>query len=125
MPHWIVPFGAAAVVLAACATEPPESLGPLRYDAGGATRCSAMVPAYNKACGYRVVRHADSAEIWLANIDHSRIRSVHYRVLSYADGKLTARDGSPVEVLRNGGELLVNVADHEFYRLPLQALSAH
>ena len=108
----------ALVTLAACneaGPMKPVDLGPMQYDASGTMPCSAGAPSYDQACGWRVLRAPDgAAEIWISNIAVSDKPA--YRVLEFSRGAFVARDGSPVEVMKDGDMWSVSVSDNEFYR---------
>jgi len=108
----------AALVLAGC-TAPSVSpdLGPMKYDAGGTMPCSAKVPSYSEACGWRVVRKADGgAEIWISNIASEATPA--YRVLEFSRGEFSSRDGTPLQVSNDADTWSVSVPDREYYRSP-------
>lgn len=117
------PISSAAIVatlaLAACgaAVAPDEALdlGPMEYDASGTMPCSAGAPTYDGACGWRVVRGGSgSAEIWISNIAISDRPA--YRVLDFADGEFTARDGAALDVAKDGDTWSVSVPGQDYYR---------
>jgi hypothetical protein len=71
-------------------------MGPATYDALGTMPCSAGAATFDQACGWRVLRKpGGGAEIWVSNIA-VRDRPAH-RVLSFAQGEFTARDGGPLQ----------------------------
>lgn len=120
IPFQIRPLAAIATILtlAACGGETsikPADLGPMDYDASGTMPCSAGAPTYNQACGWRVIRESNGdAEIWISNI---AVRDKPaYRVLEFSRGEFTARDGSPVQVMKDNDMWSVSVSDNEFYR---------
>lgn len=108
----------AALALAGC-TAPAVSpdLGPMSYDASGTLPCSAKVPSYSEACGWRVVRKAHGgAEIWIANIA-SEVKPA-YRVLEYTRGEFTA-----LQVTKDADTWSVSVPGREYYRFPDAVIS--
>jgi len=107
---------ATLICTVACAqpSGPAADLGPMTYDASGTMPCSAGEPSYDQACGWRVVRKADGgAELWIANIDVSDRAA--FRVLRFADGEFTDRDGDPVQVSKDGDTWSISVGQ-EHYR---------
>ena len=92
-------------------------LGPMEYDASGTMPCSVGGPAFDEACGWRVVRDGSGgAEIWISNIASETKPA--YRVLRYADGAFTTRDGTPLEVTQDGDMWTVSAQDGGFFRFP-------
>jgi hypothetical protein len=107
---------AALLCTVACAqaTGPAADLGPMTYDASGTMPCSAGEPSYDQACGWRVLRKADGgAELWISNIAVSDRAA--FRVLRFADGEFTDRDGDPVQVSKDGEIWSISVGQ-EHYR---------
>ncbi len=109
----------ATLALAACGAvvAPDEALdlGPMEYDASGTMPCSAGAPIYDGACGWRVVRGGSgSAEIWISDIAISDRPA--YRVLDFADGEFTARDGAALNVAKDDDIWSVSVPGQEYYR---------
>jgi hypothetical protein len=77
--------------------------------------CSAGGPSFDEACGYRVVRDGSGgAEIWISNIA-SDVKPA-YRVLTFSNGEFTARDGSALDVSRDGDMWIVAAADGGYFR---------
>lgn len=90
-------------------------LGPMEYDAGGTMPCSAGSPSFDQACGWRVIRDGSGgAEIWISNI--ASASKPAYRVLVFSGGEFTARDGSPLEVSKEGDTWTVVAADGGHFR---------
>jgi hypothetical protein len=108
--------GATLLCTVACAqpSGPAADLGPMTYDASGTMPCSADRPSYDQACGWRVLRKADGgAELWIANIAVSDRAA--FRVLRFANGEFTDRDGDPLKVAKDGDRWLISVG-REHYR---------
>lgn len=90
-------------------------MGPSEYDAGGTMPCSAGSAAFDEACGYRVVRDgAGGAEIWISNIA-SDVKPA-YRVLIFSNGEFSARDGSSLDVSKEGDMWVIAAADGGHFR---------
>ena len=115
----------AAAGLTACNTEPvqsgssavPADMGPMKYDASGTVRCSVGAATYDQACGFRVVRKSGgAAEIWISNIAYND--KVVYRVLNFAQGEFTTRDGDSLDYSRSSDNWLVTADGREHYEIP-------
>ena len=101
------------------ASRPAESaqvdMGPQEYDAGGTMECSVGGPAWDEACGFRVVRDdMGGAEIWISNIAGETEPA--YRVLTFSEGEFSARDGTPLEVSRDADMWTVVAEDGGHFR---------
>ncbi len=107
--------GATLLCTVACAhpSGSAADLGPMTYDASGTMPCSADEPSYDRACGWRVMRKADGgAELWIANIA-VRDRAA-FRVLRFANGVFTDRDGDPLKVSKDGDMWLISVGREHY-----------
>ena len=105
------------LALAGCVEESAVTpdLGPATYDASGTMPCSAGAATFDQACGWRVLRKpGGGAEIWISNIA-VRERPA-YRVLSFAQGEFTARDGAPLQVSKEADMWTVTADGEEHYR---------
>jgi hypothetical protein len=100
----------------------PADLGPMEYDESGAMPCSKAAPKLDEACGFRVVYSATGAEVWIADIAYSDV--IRYRVLTFAGGAFTDRDGAALSTERQGDAWLVGVNGSEFYSIPADVLTA-
>ncbi len=90
-------------------------MGPSEYDAGGTMPCSRGGPAFDEACGWRVVRDGSGgAEIWISNIA-SDVKPA-YRVLIFSDGEFRAKDGTALQVSKEGDMWTVSAADGGYFR---------
>jgi SH3-like domain-containing protein len=89
-------------------------LGPMSYDASGTMPCSAGAPTFDEACGWRVVRKPNGAEIWISNIAVSDRPA--YRVLTFSNGEFTARDGAPLQVSKDADTWTIRANGNEHYR---------
>ncbi len=90
-------------------------LGPMDYDAGGTMPCSAGAPTFDEACGWRVLRDGSGgAEIWISNIASETKPA--YRVLMYSNGRLWAKDGTPLNVSKDGDTWTVSASDGGYFR---------
>ena len=91
--------------------------GPSEYDAGGTMPCSVGGLTFDEACGWRVLRDGSGgAEIWISNIA-SEVKPA-YRVLVFSEGEFTARDGTPLEVSKQGDMWTVSATDVGYFRFP-------
>jgi hypothetical protein len=100
---------------AAPAETAPIDVGPVKYDASGTMPCSAGGATFDEACGWRVVRDGTGgAEIWIANIVGETQPA--YRVLVFSGGEFTSRDGTPLQVNRDGDMWTVVAADGGHFR---------
>lgn len=105
------------VTLTGCVEESTvkTDMGPSTYDASGTMPCSAGAPTFDQACGWRVLRKpGGSAEIWISNIA-VRDRPA-YRVLTFAQGEFTTRDGASLQVRKDADTWTVTVDGKEHYR---------
>jgi hypothetical protein len=108
---------ALPMTLAGCVEEPAvkPDLGPATYDASGTMPCSAGAATFDQACGWRVLRKpGGGAEIWISNIA-VRERPA-YRVLTFAQGEFTARDGAPLQVSKDADAWTIVADGQEHYR---------
>lgn len=105
-----------AVLLNGCVEESAvqPDLGPMTYDASGTMPCSAGAPTFDEACGWRVVRKPNGAEIWISNIAVSDRAA--YRVLTVSNGEFTDRDGAPLRVSKDGDTWTITANGNEHYR---------
>jgi hypothetical protein len=119
----VLPAVVVGVALAGCAATGTSNpaLGPMSYDASGALPCSATAPSFDGACGWRRVNGENgTSEIWISNI--STPDEVSFRVLDFAQGEFTSRDGTPLTVSKSGEIWTVSIPGREYYHLSAEVV---
>lgn len=91
------------------------SAPPARWDASGDVRCSVDSDAFDRQCGFRVVRDLprQAARVWIA-----KPTGGGQRFLAYADRVFTTSDKAKLAWQRRDDNWWVSVNGREFYLIP-------